>query len=506
MATERGRRLLAIDAGTTGIRAMLVAEDGTVAARGYREFPQSFPQPGWVEHDPDDWWTALKAATEEALAVDGASMSDIPAIGITNQRETTIVWDRATLRPVHPAIVWQDRRTAPMCERLREEGWDERIRERTGLVIDPYFSATKIAWILEHVDGARDAAAAGRLAFGTVDSYLIARMTGGARHVTDRTNASRTMAFDINRLEWDGEILDRLGIPASMLPEVLPSVADFGVIEAGAYGGAAVPVRGVAGDQQSALFGQACSKPGATKNTYGTGSFVLMHTGERPVRSAAGLLATVAASAGASPEYALEGAVFVTGAAIQWLRDGLGLIEAAAEAGPLAASVPDSGGVVFVPALTGLGAPWWDPYARGTIVGLSRGTTRAHLVRATVEAIAHQSADVIDLMRAEAGLELAELRVDGGAAAMDLLLQFQADLLGVPVRRAMVHETTALGAAYLAGIGAGTWSGPEELQRLWRADRDFEPRPGTPGSTQAERDRWRRAVERSKGWAAPSEN
>ncbi len=503
MATERGR-LLAIDAGTTGVRAMLVAEDGSVVARGYREFPQSFPQPGWVEHNPDDWWTALQAATADALAAGATSTGDVSAIGMTNQRETTIVWDRATLEPVHPAIVWQDRRTAPMCERLREEGWDERIHERTGLLIDPYFSATKIAWILEHVDGARGAAAAGRLAFGTVDSYLIARMTGGVRHVTDRTNASRSMAFDINRLEWDGEILDRLGIPASMLPEVLPSVADFGVTASDALVADGVPVRGVAGDQQAALFGQACSSPGATKNTYGTGSFVLMHTGDRPVRSAGGLLATVAAGAASSPEYALEGAVFVTGAAIQWLRDGLGLIEAAAEAGPLAASVPDSGGVVFVPALTGLGAPWWDPYARGTIVGLSRGTTRAHLVRATIEAIAHQSADVIDLMRAEAGLDLAELRVDGGAAAMDVMLQVQADLLGVPVRRALVHETTALGAAYLAGLGAGTWSGPAELRSLWQSDRLFEPRRGSSEATRVERERWRRAVERSKGWAAPN--
>jgi glycerol kinase len=496
--------LLAIDAGTTGVRAMLVAEDGSVAARGYREFPQSFPQPGWVEHDPEDWWTALEAATADALATANITPRDVRAIGITNQRETTIVWDRATLRPVHPAIVWQDRRTAPMCERLRDEGWDERIRERTGLLIDPYFSATKIAWILEHVDGTREAAADGRLAFGTVDSYLTARMTGGSRHVTDRTNASRTMAFDINRLEWDEEILDRLGIPPSMLPEVLPSVAEFGATAEGGFVAAGVPVLGVAGDQQASLFGQACCTPGATKNTYGTGSFVLMHTGDRPVRSAGGLLATLAASAGASPEYALEGAVFVTGAAIQWLRDGLGLIEAAAETGPLAASVPDSGGVVFVPALTGLGAPWWDPYARGTIVGLSRGTTRAHVARATVEAIAHQCTDVIELMRTEAGLQLAELRVDGGAAAMDILLQLQADQLGVPVRRALVHETTALGAAYLAGLGAGTWSGPEELQALWRSDSLFEPRPDTSATIRGERDRWRSAVERSKGWAAPN--
>ena len=497
-------QLLTIDAGTTGVRAMLVAEDGTVRARGYREFPQSFPQPGWVEHDPDDWWTALGAATAEALTAGGIGATDVAAIGITNQRETTVVWDRATLRPVHPAIVWQDRRTAPICEQLREEGWDERVRSRTGLVIDPYFSATKLAWILDHVEGAREAATAGRLAFGTVDSYLIARMTAGERHVTDRTNASRSMAFDIHRLEWDGEILERLGIPASMLPDVVPSVAEFGVTGPGTFLDAPVPIRGVAGDQQASLFGQACTAPGATKNTYGTGSFVLMHTGARPVSSAGGLLSTLAASAGASPEYALEGAVFVTGAAIQWLRDGLGLLGAAAEAAPLAESVPDAAGVVFVPALTGLGAPWWDPYARGTIVGLTRGTTRAHLVRATVEAIAHQSADVIDLMRNETRLDLAELRVDGGAAAMDVLLQVQADLLGVPVRRALVRETTALGAAYLAGLGVGTWGGPEELRALWRADRVFEPAEDSAASTREGRERWRRAVERSKGWAAPS--
>ncbi len=496
--------MLAIDAGTTGVRAMLVAADGTVASRGYREFPQSFPRPGWVEHDPDDWWSALQSAAAEALSSAGVAPADVAAVGITNQRETTVIWDRRTLRPIHDAIVWQDRRTASLCDRLREEGWQERIRARTGLVIDPYFSGTKIAWLLDHVPGARQEAERGNLAFGTVDSYLIARMTGGAAHVTDRTNAARTMAFDIHRLAWDTEILDRLGIPPGMLPEVRPSIADFGTVEAETFLGAPVPIRGVAGDQQAALFGQVCWSPGTAKNTYGTGSFVLMHTGDQPVTSTGGLLTTLAASGAVRAEYALEGAVFVTGAAIQWLRDGLGIIAASAEAGPLAESVPDTGGVVFVPALTGLGAPWWDPYARGTILGLSRGTTRAHLVRAAVEAIAHQSADVVDLMRTEAGLALTELKADGGASAMDLLLQFQADLLAVPVRRALVQETTAMGAAYLAGLGAGIWE-PGDVAGLWRSDRAFRPGDGDTEDVAAARARWREAVTRSLGWAGTAD-
>ncbi len=480
---------------------MVVREDGTIAARGYREFPQSFPRPGWVEHDPDDWWSALGASTAEALREAELAPSALRAVGITNQRETTVLWDRDSLRPIHPAIVWQDRRTAAACARLRDEGWTDRIRDRTGLVIDPYFSGTKLAWILDEVAGAREAAGAGRLAFGTVDSYLIARMTAGAVHVTDRTNASRTMLFDIHRLDWDDEILDRLRIPRAVLPEVLPSSGAFGSVDAAAFLGAAVPITGVAGDQQASLFGQACWEPGSTKNTYGTGSFVLMHTGDRPVRSANGLLTTIAAGIGDAPAYALEGAVFVTGAAIQWLRDGLGAISDAAEVGPLAASVPDTGDVYFVPALTGLGAPWWDPYARGTIVGLSRGTTAAHLARATVEAIAYQCADVLDLMRTDSGLELPSLKVDGGASAMDLLLQFQADLLGVPVHRSAIQETTAMGAAYLAGLATGAWSGPDELSGIWRADRGFEPHDTATAA--AGHARWLEAVRRSLAWAEP---
>ena len=480
---------------------MVVREDGTIASRGYHEFPQSFPRPGWVEHDPDDWWDALGAATADALREAGLAPVDLTAVGIANQRETTVLWDRDSLRPVHPAIVWQDRRTAAACATLTDEGWTDRIRDRTGLVIDPYFSGTKVAWVLDEIPGAREAADAGRLAFGTVDTYLIARMTSGVLHVTDRTNASRTMLFDIRRMDWDDEILDRLRIPRSILPEVRPSCGVFGTIDPAAFLGAAAPIGGTAGDQQASLFGQACWEPGATKNTYGTGSFVLMHTGDRPVRSVNGLLTTIAAGTGGATAYALEGAVFVTGAAIQWLRDGLGAIANAAEAGPLAASVPDTGDVYFVPALTGLGAPWWDPYARGAIVGLSRGTTTAHLARATVEAIAYQCADVLDLMRTDSGLDLPSLKVDGGASAMDLLLQFQADLLGVPVRRSAVQETTAMGAAYLAGLATGVWSGPEELSSIWRADRTFEPRDTARAA--AGHARWLEAVQRSLAWAVP---
>jgi glycerol kinase len=493
-------RILAVDAGTTGIRSLVVDETGTVRAQGYREFPQRFPHPGWVEHDPDDWWEALVAASEEALAVDGVEPRGLTSIGITNQRETTVLWDRQTLRPVHPAIVWQDRRTADLCDRLREEGWAERVEARTGLVIDPYFSGTKLAWLLDHVAGAREEAEAGRLAFGTVDSYLLARMTDGAVHATDRTNASRTMLFDIHRLDWDEGLLDRLRIPRGLLPEVLPSSGPFGSTNPARFLGAALPVEGMAGDQQAALFGQACFQPGDTKNTYGTGSFVLMNTGHRAARSSSGLITTLACGPGqgAGSTYALEGSIFVTGSAIQWLRDGLGILTSAAEAGPLAGSVPDAGGVYFVPALAGLGAPWWDPRARGTIVGITRGTTRAHLVRAAVEAMAYQTRDVVDAMRADAGLPVATLKVDGGASTMDVMLQFQADLLGVAVRRALVQETTALGAAYLAGLAHGVWSSAAEVAGLWRSDRDFEPGPGRSAAHDAYAG-WRRAVATTLG-------
>jgi glycerol kinase len=493
--------ILAIDAGTTGVRALVVDEESAVRSRGYREFPQSFPRPGWVEHDPDHWWDAMAGACSDALAAAETEATDLAGIGLTNQRETTVLWDRKSLKPIHPAIVWQDRRTAELCQTLRDEGWKERVRDRTGLVIDPYFSGTKVAWILDNVEGAREAARAGQVAFGTVDSYLMTRLSSGAAHVTDRTNASRTMLFDIHRSSWDQEILERLGIPEAMLPEVLPSSAHFAAADPDAFLGAPVPVLGVAGDQQAALFGEACFEPGATKNTYGTGSFVLMNTGSEAPRSASGLITTAAAGIGEEPAYALEGSIFVTGAAIQWLRDQLGIIKDASETGPLAASVPDAGDVVFVPALTGLGAPWWDPYARGLIVGITRGTTRAHLARAAVEAMAYQTRDVVDAMRADSGLPVVELKADGGAAAMDVLLQFQADLLGVPVRRPVVQETTALGAAYLAGLQAGVWGSVQEVADHWRADREFTP--GDTATAEAGYARWRRAVERARAWAEP---
>jgi glycerol kinase len=489
--------VLAIDAGTTGVTVLVVDEAGVVRGKGYREFPQRFPRPGWVEHDPEDWWGALLASAPEALDAAGIDPGAVSAVGITNQRETTLVWERSTLRPVHPAIVWQDRRTAPLCEALVAEGWSERVAERTGLVIDPYFSATKLAWLLDEVDGLREDAQGGRVAFGTVDSYVVARLTGGQVHTTDHTNASRTMLFDIRRLRWDEELLDRLALPGSLLPEVRPSSGGFGETDPDTFLGIRAPIGGIAGDQQAALIGQACFEPGDAKNTYGTGSFVLLNTGtEAPAR--AGLLTTVAYSDGAGVRYALEGSIFITGAAIQWLRDGLEIIESASEAGPLAATVPDTGDVYFVPALVGLGAPWWDPYARGTIIGLTRGTTRAHLVRAAVEAIAYQTRDVVDAMTGQDGVPLSVLKVDGGASAMDVLCQYQADLLGVPVRRPVVQETTALGAAFLAGLSAGVWSSKEEAASAWSLDREFTPRDRA--AADGRYDRWRQAVQRARDW------
>ena len=493
--------ILSIDAGTTGVKVLLVDERGDVLSRGYREFPQHFPQPGWVEHEPEDWWRATLEAAGDALDQAGLEATQLAAVGITNQRETTVIWDRATMTPVHHAIVWQDRRTAPLCEALKEEGWEERIAERTGLVIDPYFSGTKVAWLLENVPGVRADAEAGRLAFGTVDSYLVARLTGGRVHATDHTNASRTLLFDIRKLDWDGEILQRLGVPSSLLPNVRPSSGDFGLTDPDAFLGATLPIAGIAGDQQAALVGQACFAPGDAKNTYGTGSFVLLNTGmESP--SAPGLLTTVAYSDVEGVRYALEGSIFVTGAAIQWLRDGLGIIESSSEAGPLAESVPDTGGVYFVPALVGLGAPWWDPYARGTIVGITRGTTKAHLVRAAVEAMAYQTRDVVDAMVAAGGVGLSTLKADGGASVMDVLLQLQADLLGVPVQRPVVQETTAMGAAFLAGLHAGIWSTKQEAASAWSLDREFTPSDRAVGEGRY-RD-WLRAVDRSRGWVPGS--
>ena len=493
--------ILAIDAGTTGVAALVVGDDGVVRGRGYSEFPQWFPRPGWVEHDPDDWWNAMQRAVEDALAVAGVEPADLASVGITNQRETTLLWRRDTLEPVAPAIVWQDRRTARLCEALREEGWEDHVRARTGLVIDPYFSATKLAWLLDNVAGTREDAEAGRLAFGTVDSYLLSRMTGGASHVTDRTNASRTMLFDITRLAWDDDLLERLRIPHEVLPAVMPSCGTFGLTDPDRLLGTRVPISGVAGDQQAALFGQACFEPGDAKNTYGTGSFVLMNTGPHLPLPAPGLLTTLTATSQDEVGYALEGSIFVTGAAIQWLRDGLGILSAAADAEPLARSVADTGDVYFVPALSGLGAPWWDPHARGAIVGLTRGTTRAHLVRAAIEAMAYQTRDVVEAMRAGSGTALTRLKADGGASVMDLLLQLQADLLGVAVLRPAVADTTALGAAFLAGLGEGVWERPEEVAALWRAERTFEPRT-TGAEVGAGYARWREAVQRALGWAS----
>ncbi len=494
-------RILAMDAGTTGVTALVVDEAGAVLSRGYREFPQHFPRPGWVEHDPDEIWTTVLTACADALAAAGTAPTGVAAVGITNQRETVVVWDRATMRPLSRAIVWQDRRTAADCDALRDAGHADLIRERTGLVVDAYFSGTKLAWLLRHDDDVRAAADRGTLAFGTVDSWVVARLTGGQVHATDPSNASRTMLFDIIRGAWSDEMCALLDVPPAVLPQVHPSAGTFGTTHPEAFFGAAAPITGVAGDQQAALFGQGCWRPGMSKNTYGTGSFVLLNTGTRPAASQR-LLTTVAWDLGDGLVYALEGSIFATGATVQWLRDGLGVIATAAETEALADSVPDTGDVYFVPAFAGLGAPHWDPYARGTVVGLTRGTTAAHLARAAVEAMAFQTRDVVDAMTVDGGVALDELRVDGGASVMDLLCQFQADVLGVPVARPTVAETTALGAGFLAGLGAGVWSSTEELTSVWRLDRRF-----TPAIDPAERDarlaRWRDAVARSRGWARP---
>jgi glycerol kinase len=492
--------ILALDQGTTSSRAIVFDAQGAIRGIGQREFTQHFPQPGWVEHDPEEIWRSQLMAARDALKAAGVEARELSCAGITNQRETAIVWERSTGRPIHNAIVWQCRRTAPAVEQLRAGGHEPLIRERTGLVADAYFSGTKIAWLLDNVPGARAAAERGDLAFGTVDTWLIWKLTGGAVHATDSTNASRTMLLDLDRMTWDQQMLDLLRVPAAVLPEVRPSVSSFGQVSA-EHLGAPVPITGLAGDQQSALFGQACFTPGLAKNTYGTGCFLLLHTGDERVHTDSGLLATAAASPDGRPRYALEGSVFVAGAAVQWLRDGLGLVSSAAESEALAASVPDSGGVVVVPAFTGLGAPHWDMYARGAMFGITRGTSRAHIARATLESIALQSLDVVETMASAAGAPLAELRVDGGAAANDLLMQIQADVLGRPVVRPTLTETTALGAAYLAGLGAGVWPGTDALHRQWQVGRTF-----TPQMDNAERGalvrRWHQAVERTKGWAS----
>ncbi|NUZ04225.1 glycerol kinase GlpK [Piscinibacter koreensis] len=478
--------LLALDQGTSSSRSIVFDRDGNVVAVAQRELRQIYPQPGWVEHDPREIWADQLATAREALARAGLQASDLAGIGITNQRETTLVWDRATGEPVANAIVWQDRRTAPMCERLRERGLEPMFRARTGLVLDAYFSGTKLAWLLDRVPGARERAAVGELAFGTIDSWLIWQLTGGADratrakavHATDVSNASRTLLFDVHANRWHDELLGALDVPRALLPQVHRSSHVFGETTPDLLG-APVPIGGVAGDQQSALFGQACFGPGQVKNTYGTGCFMLMNTGARFETSTHGLITTSAAQTGAEPQYAREGSVFVGGAVVQWLRDGLQAIRSSTEVEALAASVPDSGGVLFVPAFTGLGAPYWKPDARGAIVGLSRGTTIAHIARAALESIAFQSAALLDAMRRDAGPDgassVAELRVDGGASVNDLLMQFQADLLGIPVLRPRVTETTALGAAYLAGLACGVYASTDELAAQWRVERRFVP-------------------------------
>jgi glycerol kinase len=488
--------ILALDQGTTSSRAIVFAHDGSVRSVAQQEFKQIFPQPGWVEHDATEIWATQSGVMHEVLAKAGVRAADIVAIGITNQRETTVVWDRESGRPIANAIVWQDRRTADRCDELRAAGKAALIAGKTGLVIDAYFSGTKLKWLLDHVPGARERAKRGELAFGTIDSWLIYNLTGGRAHVTDASNASRTLLFDIRRGEWDDELLALFDVPRSVLPRV---VASSGVCAQTSLDGVEVPIAGIAGDQQAALFGQACLSPGLAKNTYGTGCFLLMNTGTEAVASRNNLVTTVAWQRDGALDYALEGSVFIAGAVVQWLRDGLQIIRSASEVEALARRVEDNGGAYFVPAFAGLGAPHWDAYARGAVFGLTRGTNASHLARAALESIAYQSADVLDAMQKDASLALSELRVDGGAAANDLLMQFQADVLGVPVVRPQVLETTALGAAYLAGLAVGYWQGDGDVIANWRVDRRFEP--AMPRERVAElRAGWEKAVARAKGW------
>jgi glycerol kinase len=491
------RFVLALDQGTTSSRSILFDHDGSVVAVAQREFAQHFPRSGWVEHDAEEIWATQIATVAEVLARAHATPADLVAVGITNQRETTVLWDRATGRPVAPAIVWQDRRTADFCSQLKSDGHEPEVARRTGLLLDPYFSGTKLAWLLDQDPSLRGRAERGELAFGTVDCWLAWKLSHGAEHVTDASNASRTLLLNLATGEWDDDMLELFGIPRKVLPRVVPSMLRPGEAFA-KIGGREVPLGGIAGDQQAALFGQACFEPGMAKNTYGTGCFMLMNTGRDPLHSSNRLLTTVAWQLD-ERHYALEGSVFVGGAVVQWLRDGLGLIDRSSDVEALAASVPDTGGVYLVPAFTGLGSPHWDAYARGTMVGLSRGTTRGHVARAALESIAFQSAEVLNAMQKDAGRPLVELRVDGGATANDLMMQFQADLLGVPVVRPQVTETTALGAAYLAGLSAGFWDSMDEVAANWKVDRRFEPAM-TRDEAAARMRRWSRAVERSRDW------
>lgn len=488
--------ILALDQGTTSSRAILFNHDGGIVATAQKEFRQIFPKPGWVEHDAQEIWATQAGVAAEVLHKARAKAGDVGAIGITNQRETTVVWDRKTGKPICNAIVWQDRRTAPMCDKLRAQKLDKVIQKKTGLVVDAYFSATKVQWILQNVKGAKARAAKGELAFGTIDSWLLWNLTGGKVHATDVSNASRTMLYDIRKGTWDEELLKIFGVPRSMLPEVRDSSGVFG--ETKLLGGV-TPIAGIAGDQQSALFGQVCTKPGMVKNTYGTGCFMLMNTGTKPIASKNKLLTTVAWRIDGRTEYALEGSVFIAGAAIQWLRDGLGIIRQSADVEALAASVPDTGGVYLVPAFAGLGAPHWDAYARGTLVGMTRGTTAAHIARAALEGIALQVMDILKAMEADAGIKLKELRVDGGASVNNLLMQMQCDLLGVPVVRPKVNETTALGAACLAGLAVGFWKNVADIAKHWQADRKFKPAMKA-GVRSRITEGWKRALGRAMAW------
>jgi glycerol kinase len=490
--------VMSIDAGTTGIKVLVLDAETKVHGRAQSEFKQSYPRPGWVEHDPEEIWTTTHKVMRAALEDASAGAADLAAIGIADQRETTVLWDRSTGESVAPAIVWQDRRTAPICERIKSEGLEQELRARTGLIVDPYFSGTKIVWFLENQDGVHRRANAGELAFGTIDSWLVYRLTGGGVHATEPSNASRTLLYSLEQRDWDHWILEQLGIPSSLLPELKSSSGRFGETAPDVLD-VEVPISGVAGDQQASLFGQACFREGMAKNTYGTGSFVLMNTGPRVHQSSKGLLSTAAWDAFTEPTYALEGSIFVTGAAVQWLRDGLGVISDSTEMGPLAESVDDAGGTYLVPAFVGLGAPHWDPYARGAYLGITRGTTKGHLARAVVDSMAFQTRDVVEAMRSDTGLELAELRVDGGASVMDLLCRVQADQLGVVVRRSANQETTALGAAFLAGLAEGVWSSPSEVHDRWVADAQFEP---SQSRDQADElySGWIEAVRRARNW------
>ncbi len=495
--------VLALDQGTTSSRALLFDRQGRIQAVAQKEFEQHYPQSGWVEHDPYELWSTQRGTASEALSRAGVQAQDVAAIGITNQRETTLVWDRETGTPIYNAIVWQDRRTSGLCDRLRDAGHADRFQQKTGLIIDAYFSGTKLKWLLDHVDGARQRAENGELAFGTVDSWLVWQMTNGRRHVTDATNASRTLLYNIHEGDWDDELLDLLEIPRALLPSVEDSSIVYGETDRDVFGHP-IPIAGIAGDQQAALFGQMCTSPGLGKNTYGTGAFMLQNTGTEAVRSENDLLTTVAYQIDGTTHYALEGSIFIAGAVVQWLRDELQIIRKAPEVEKLARQVEDNGGVYLVPAFVGLGAPHWDQYARGILAGITRGVTKNHVARAAIESMAYQVADVIDAMEADSGIETTELRADGGAAANDLLLQFQADLLGIPTVRPQTLETTALGAAYLAGLAVEYWSDQTELREQWARDRTFTPSMDTDRVEELRAD-WAKAVERAKAWESPED-